>query len=68
MFDFGDIWEGPLTRARRGAEYARVYPGGTLQSNFNALYRVAARLRDREAQAVADALCRRSSTPISRNT
>ncbi len=53
VFDFGDIWEGPLTRARRGAEYDRVYPGGTLQSNFNALYRVAARLQDREAQAVA---------------
>lgn len=53
VFDFGDIWEGNLTRARKGAEYDRVYPGGTLQSNFNALYRVAARLRDREAQAVA---------------
>jgi hypothetical protein len=53
VFDFGDIWEGPLTRARGGAEYDRVYPGGTLQSNFNALYRVAARLQDREAQAVA---------------
>jgi hypothetical protein len=53
VFDFGDIWEGPLTRARGGAEYNRVYPGGTLQSNFNALYRVAARLQDREAQAVA---------------
>jgi sugar phosphate permease len=53
VFDFGDIWEGPLTRARKGAEYDRVYPGGTLQSNFNALYRVAARLQDREAQAVA---------------
>jgi hypothetical protein len=53
VFDFGDIWEGPLTRAKRGAEYDRVYPGGTLQSNFNALYRVAARLQDREAQAVA---------------
>ena len=53
VFDFGDIWEGPLTRARGGAEYDRIYPGGTLQSNFNALYRVAARLQDREAQAVA---------------
>jgi hypothetical protein len=53
VFDFGDIWEGPLTRKRQGAEYDRVYPGGTLQSNFNALYRVAARLQDREAQAVA---------------
>jgi hypothetical protein len=54
VFDFGDIWEGPLTRARRGAEYARAYPGGTLQSNYNVLYTVASRLRDPEAQAVAD--------------
>ena len=37
-----------------GADYARVYPGGTLQSNFNVMYRVAARLRDPEAQAVAE--------------
>ena len=56
VFDFGDIWEGPLTRAKGGAEYARVYPGGTLQSNFNVMYRVAARLRDPEAQAVAERL------------
>lgn len=54
VFDFGDIWEGPLTRAKGGAEYARVYPGGTLQSNYNLMYRVASRLRDPEAQAVAE--------------
>jgi hypothetical protein len=54
VFDFGDIWEGALTRAKGGAEYGRVYPGGTLQSNFNVMYRVAARLRDPEAQAVAE--------------
>ena len=54
VFDFGDIWEGPLTRAKGRAEYGRVYPGGTLQSNYNVLYRVAARLRDPEAQAVAE--------------
>jgi len=53
VFDFGDIWEGALTRAKAGAEYGRIYPGGRLESNFNALYRVAARLRDPEAQAVA---------------
>jgi hypothetical protein len=54
MFDFGDIWEGALTRARSGAEYSRVYPGGMLQSNFNVMYRVAARMRDPESQAVAE--------------
>lgn len=53
VFDFGDIWEGALTRAGEGADYPRVYPGGTLQSNYNVLYRVAARLGDPEAQAVA---------------
>jgi hypothetical protein len=53
-FDFGDVWEGPLTRERRGEEIARLYPGGTLESNCNILYRVAARLRDAETQAVAD--------------
>ncbi len=53
VFDFGDILEGALTRAGKGAEYARVYPGGTLQSNSNVMYRVAARLRAPLAQAVA---------------
>jgi len=53
-FDFGDAWEGPLTRERRGEEVSRLYPGGTLQSNANLLYRVAARLGDPETQAVAD--------------
>jgi hypothetical protein len=54
VFDFGDIWEGALTRAKAGAEYGRVYPGGTLQSNFNVMYRVAARFQDPQAQAVAE--------------
>ena len=54
VFDFGDIWEGALTRAKTGVEYPRVYPGGTLQSNFNVMYRVAARLEDPQAQAVAE--------------
>ncbi|HEY3121827.1 MAG TPA: DUF4962 domain-containing protein, partial [Vicinamibacteria bacterium] len=56
VFDFGDVWEGPLTRARGGKEYARVFPGGTLQSNYNVLYRVASRFRDPVTQAVADRL------------
>jgi acetyl esterase/lipase len=53
IFDFGDAWEGPLTRARRGDEYERVFPGGKLQSNYNVLYRVASHFKDPEAQAVA---------------
>jgi hypothetical protein len=54
VFDFGDIWEGPLTRAKKGADYERAFPGGALQSNFNVMYRVAARLEDPEAQAIAE--------------
>jgi len=54
VFDFGDIWEGALTRAKGGAEYARVYPGGTLQSNYNVMYRVAARFQDPQAEAIAE--------------
>jgi hypothetical protein len=54
VVDFGDIWEGASTRAGEGADYARAYPGGALQSNFNVMYRVAARLRDPGAQAVAE--------------
>ncbi len=56
VFDFGDVWEGPLTRAGKGTEYARLYPNGVLQSNFNVLWQVAARLRDGQTQAVADRL------------
>jgi hypothetical protein len=58
VFDFGDIWEGPLTRAKGGGEYGRVYPGGALQSNFNVMYRVAARLGDAQAQAVTERYAR----------
>ncbi|MBX7186425.1 MAG: heparinase II/III family protein [Vicinamibacteria bacterium] len=54
VFDFGDIWEGPLTRAKKGADYERAFPGGALQSNFNVMYRVAARFKDPEAQAIAE--------------
>lgn len=54
VFDFGDIWQGPLTRAKQGDDYVREYPTGKLKSNFNVLYRVAARFKDPESQAVAD--------------
>lgn len=58
VVDFGDIWEGALTRSKRGDDYQRAYPGGTLQSNFNVMYRVAARLKDPQAQAVAERYAR----------
>ena len=54
VFDFGDIWQGPLTRAKQGDDYAREYPTGTLKSNYNVLYRVAARFKDPETKAVAE--------------
>jgi hypothetical protein len=53
VFDFGDIFEGPLTRAGKGEEYPRTHPGGHFQTNYNILYRLAQRFRNGEAQGVA---------------
>ncbi|NGZ86468.1 DUF4962 domain-containing protein [Duganella aceris] len=53
VFDFGDVFEGPLTRARHGEEAARTHPNGKLHSNYNLLYRLAARFGDKDAQGVA---------------
>jgi hypothetical protein len=54
VFDFGDIFEGPLTRAKQGEEYKRAVPGGRFHTNYNLLYRLAARFRSNEAQGVAE--------------
>jgi hypothetical protein len=53
VFDFGDVFEGPLTRARKGDDHKRTHPGGRLHSNYNLLHRLAARFRSPEAQGVA---------------
>jgi hypothetical protein len=53
VFDFGDVFEGPVTRARIGEEPARTHPNGKLHSNYNLLYRLAARFGNPEAQGVA---------------
>jgi hypothetical protein len=53
VFDFGDIFEGPLTRAGRGEEYPRTHPGGHFRTNYNLLYRLASRFRSGDAQGVA---------------
>lgn len=53
VFDFGDAFEGPVTRARAGHEAARTHPDGKLHSNYNLLYRLAARFGDADAQGVA---------------
>jgi hypothetical protein len=54
VYDFGDVFEGPITRSRTGEEPARTHPGGKLNSNYNLLYRLAARFRNPDAQGVAD--------------
>lgn len=53
MFDFGDVFEGPLTRAKKGEEYERSHPGGHLHTNYNLLYHLAARFQNPDAQGVA---------------
>jgi hypothetical protein len=53
VFDFGDVFEGPVTRARIGEESERTHPHGKLHSNYNLLYRLAARFGNSEAQGVA---------------
>ena len=53
VFDFGDIFEGPLTRAGKGNEYKRTHPNGRFHTNYNLLYRLAQRFRSGEAQGVA---------------
>lgn len=54
MFDFGDVFEGPVTRARQGEDYERSHPNGHLESNYNILYDLAARFHSSEIQGVAD--------------
>ncbi|HWR15328.1 MAG TPA: DUF4962 domain-containing protein [Terriglobales bacterium] len=53
IFDFGDVYEGPITRARQGDEYARANPGWKLHTNYNLLYRLAQRYQNPDAQGVA---------------
>jgi len=53
VFDFGDIFEGPLTRAGKGEEYPRTHPGGHFNTNYNLLYRLARRFQNGEAAGVA---------------
>ena len=54
IFDFGDVFEGPLTRAGNGDEYKRTHPGGRFHTNYNLLYRLAQRFGSGEAQGVAE--------------
>src|SRR5882672_10896885 len=54
IFDFGDVFEGPLTRAGKGEEYPRTHPQGHFNTNYNLLYRLAQRFQSGEAQGVAE--------------
>jgi hypothetical protein len=58
VFDFGDVFEGPLTRAGKGEEYPRTHPQGHFNTNYNLLYRLAQRFQSGEAQGVAAWLMR----------
>lgn len=58
VFDFGDIFEGPLTRAGKGEDYKRTHPQGHFYTNYNLLYRMAQRFQSGEAQGVAEWLKR----------
>jgi len=58
VFDFGDIFEGSLTRAGKGEDYPRTHPRGHFHTNYNLLYRFAQRFQSGEAQGVAEWLKR----------
>jgi len=53
-FDFGDIYAGPITRARQGNDYERERINGKFRTNYNILYNLASRYKNAEAQGVAD--------------
>ncbi len=53
-FDFGDIYAGPITRARKGDDYERERINGKFRTNYNILYNLASRYTNTEAQGVAN--------------
>jgi hypothetical protein len=53
-FDFGDIYAGPVTRARKGNDYERERINGKFRTNYNILYNLANQYGSGEAQGVAD--------------
>ncbi len=54
MFDFGDVFDGPITRAKQGEDYERSHPNGHFESNYNLLYDLAREFHSSEIQGVAD--------------
>src|SRR5437879_3623485 len=53
VFDFGDIFFGPLTRTGKDEELNRTHPDGHFITNYNMLYRLAQRFKNSEIQGVA---------------
>lgn len=53
-FDYGDIYAGPVTRARQGDDYTRERINGKFRTNYNILYNLANRYNSGEAQGVAE--------------
>lgn len=53
-FDYGDIYAGPVTRARKGNDYERERINGKFRTNYNIIYNLASRYGNAEAQGVAD--------------
>jgi hypothetical protein len=56
MFDLGDVFEGSITRSKKGEDYERSHPNGHFETNYNVLYDLAARFHDPQIQGVADHL------------
>ncbi len=53
-FDFGDVYSGPTTRARKGDDYERERIDGHFRTNYNILYNLASRYHSGDAQGVAN--------------
>jgi hypothetical protein len=53
-FDFGDVYDGPVTRAKQGEDYERSHPNGHFLTNYNVLYDLAREYKDAKTQGVAD--------------
>ncbi len=53
-FDFGDIYAGNITRARKGNDYERERINGQFRTNYNILFRFADIYNDGEQQGVAN--------------
>lgn len=53
-FDFGDVYDGPISRAGKGEDYERSHPGRHFLTNYNVLYDLAREFHDPKAQGVAD--------------